>query len=300
MIQSMLEDLKATFKYGHMVNRLIVLNVIVFVIVNLVYAFSPQPELEGSVYYFIRNNLAISSELMTLLVKPWTFITHMFMHKGFWHILWNMLLLLWFGRIVGDLLGDKRVLPIYIYGGLFGGVIYVLSAHLPGYGVGIGSFAMGASAAVMAMVVAAAVAAPEYYMRLLLIGNVQIKYIALALVFMDIIGIGGHSNVGGHFAHLGGAFFGGFFVYQLRNGYDLSIGFNKFIDMISNRNEEVKKERSPLKVSHRAVNKKTTTTTETAKDDQERIDAILDKINAQGYEKLSDEEKQFLFIASKK
>lgn len=305
MLQSIKDDIKKTFQHGNMVNKLLIANISVFVIVILFKVFM-QP-FDG-VYEAVLRNLQISSDPVKALLKPWTFITHMFLHVGVWHIVWNMILLYWFGKIVGDLIGDSKVLSIYIYGGLVGGLIFILYFNLTG--VAGAGYAHGASAAVMAMVMVAALVAPDYNMRLLLIGDVKIKYIALAMIILDLAGTAGDSNTGGHFAHLGGVFFGWFFVYSLRSGNDLSIGLNKLIAK-GRSLFETKKEvapKSPLKVKYKAKNfassaRRSKGTRKSDNDNlpfQEKLDAILEKIKAKGYENLSDEEKEFLFQASKK
>jgi hypothetical protein len=163
--------------------------------------------------------------------------------------------------------------------------------------------AIGASAAVMATVIAAAVIAPDYKIRLILIGPISIKYIAVVLLVVDLIGTTGMDNTGGHFAHLGGALFGWFFASNLKRGNDLSIGFNRFMERLTGFFKgEPRKKRSNLKVSHKSRSKtgrKKETKSKAEKDMQARVDEILDKINEKGYDQLTEEEKEFLFLASK-
>jgi len=305
MLQSIKDDIKKAFQYGNMVNKLLIANLAVFVIAILLPVFL-QP-FDG-VYDAILRNLQISSDPLKVLLKPWTLITHMFLHIGVWHIVWNMILLYWFGRIVGDLIGDNKILPIYIYGGLVGALIFIVYFNLIGEGT-LG-YAHGASAAVMAMVMVAALVAPDYNIRLILLGDIKIKYIALAMIILDLAGTAGDSNTGGHFAHLGGVFFGWYFVYAMRAGNDLSVGFNRLIDKFKSLFEpkkEVAPRRSPLKVKYKAKdfasNTKSKGSRRSDNDNlpfQEKLDGILEKIKAKGYDNLSDEEKEFLFQASKK
>jgi membrane associated rhomboid family serine protease len=294
MFRSIWEDIKEMLRNGTMLTRLIIINIIVFVLIGVLVRYLLAPA-----YPTILNYLALSSDVLWNLKHPWVFITHMFMHAGVYHILWNMLLYYWFGTIVGDLVGDRKILPLYIYGGLLGAVIYLLSANLilPAH---TGSQAIGASAAVMAAIIAATVISPDYKIRLILIGPVSIKYIAVVLLIIDLIGTTGMSNTGGHFAHLGGALFGWFFASNLKKGNDLSAGFNRFLDQLKNIFSSSLKKKSSLKVSHK--NKKRVPKIPKASDDemQKRVDKILDKINEMGYDQLTDEEKEFLFIASKK
>ena len=294
MFRSIYEDIQNTFRSGNMIHRIILINVGIWIAINLLYVFTAHSGV-GSLYHEVLRNTALASEISTAIKKPWTLLTHMFLHKGFWHILWNMLLLLWFGRIVGDLIGDKKILPLYLYGGLFGALIYMLAIN--------NGLAQGASAAVMAVVVAAAVVAPDYIMRLILIGDIKIKYIALVIVFLDVIGTAGNVNTGGHYAHLGGAAFGWIYISLMRQGLDLSVSFNSLYEKIL---EFFNKFRSPqkshLKVRYKA-NQKQDRKPNRRSDDlsfQDRLDRILDKIKQEGYDNLTDDEKEFLYQASKK
>ena len=319
MLQSIWDDVKREFSYGNMVTRIIIINIIIFVVVNLTDLFlyignggKPSPFYDTFLHFF-----CMSSDWKFLLTHPWGIFTSMFLHEGFWHILWNMLFMYWFGRIVSDFIGNQRILPIYLLGGIAGGIMYFATANLLPYGEMGGRFALGASGAVMAIVVAAGAIAPDYIMRLLFIGDVKLKYIVAVLVFLDLILIPKGGNTGGHFAHLGGAAFGWFFVFQLRNGNDWSAPVNNVLDTISNffRSLFSGNRGSRPKVVYRNPNRTATRSRsrssrqdnrgEAASDSnnkayQERLDAILDKIKKSGYESLSKEEKEFLFNASKK
>jgi len=314
MFESIWNDVKREFSYGNMVTRIIIFNVVVFIAINilkLVLFISNGGQLP-EVYHTILHFFCMSSDWQFFLTHPWGLITSMFLHEGFWHILWNMLFLYWFGRIVGDFIGNQRILPIYLLGGIAGGILYFASANLlPN--LPMGSFALGASAGVMAIVVAAGAISPDYIMRLLFIGDVKLKYIVAVLVFLDLIVIPDGGNTGGHIAHLGGAFFGWFFVFQLRNGSDWSRPVNTIIDSISNFFKGLfsgERPRRKPKVAYRNPDRpksrpKRSSKGEAASDSnskahQEKLDDILDKIKESGYESLTAEEKEFLFNASKK
>jgi len=292
-----------------MINRLIVINVSVFVILNLIKVFTSFSEGGLAFYAGLLNNIAIPADLKTLVFKPWTLITHMFVHEGFFHILWNMLLLMWFGRIFGDFVGDRRVLSFYFLGGFAGAFLFVAGAQTGIWGY---ENAIGASAAVMAFIVGSAFLSPDYTMHLLFLGPVKLKYIALAMVFLDFISVNGH-NSGGHLAHLGGAFLGMGYVQALRSGTDMTSGLNKFFDSILDwydrsfgKKEEKEYVKSPKKAKMTVSYGRGTRQTDDSPvfdDDlsfQEKVDTILDKIKDQGYDQLSEEEKEFLFKASKK
>ena len=315
MLQSIWDDVKREFSYGNMVTRIIIVNVAVYVVVNIVWIIArisnqwTTPEWYNSFMQFFM----MSSDWLHNLTHPWVIITSMFLHEGFWHILWNMLFMYWFGRIVGDFIGNQRILPLYLLGGILGGIVYFLSVNLLPYGGAGAHYALGASAAVMAIVVAAGAIAPDYVMRLLFLGDVKLKYIVAVLVFIDLIGMAGDINTGGHFAHLGGAAFGWLFVYQLRNGSDWSAPVNKLLDTISDSFKNLFSGRrggrpkvvyrNPNRNANRNRSQASKQRGEAASDNknyQERLDGILDKIKKSGYDSLSKEEKEFLFNASKK
>ena len=172
MFKSILDDVKRQFSYGNMVTRLIIINVAVFIFINILWIilYHGNAGVVPKFYTDFIHFFAISSSFWQIITHPWSIITNMFMHEGFWHILWNMLFLYWFGRIVGDLIGDQRhILPLYILGGIAGVVAFVGSANLLEYSYGGGGpyYALGASAGVMAIVVGSGFLAPEYNIRLL-------------------------------------------------------------------------------------------------------------------------------------
>lgn len=311
MLRSIWEDVKREFGYGNMVTRIIIINVAVFVLVNVLkivlYLFN-----SGEVPSFFRDFIyffSMSSDWKHILTHPWVIITSMFLHEGFWHILWNMLFMYWFGRIVGDFIGNQRVLPIYLLGGITGGILYFISANVGPLSGDGASYALGASAGVMAIVAASGAIAPDYVMRLLFLGDVKLKYIVLALIFLDFIGIANNMNTGGRVAHIGGALFGWLFVRQLREGNDFSQPVNNILDRISGFFGSLRDKGKPRKgprVVYRSTSKARHSRKGHASTDQEdlshqeRLDSILDKIKDTGYDSLSKEEKEFLFNASKK
>lgn len=306
MLQSIWDDIKQEFGYGNMIKRIIIVNLAVYVVVNLIWVVivGAYPDFyQGMIRFF-----SMSASLKHILLHPWVVFSHMFLHEGFFHILWNMLFLFWFGRIFGDLLGDRRVLPLYLLSGLGGALFFFLSAKfgaIPG-----DSYALGASAAVLGILVAAGMTAPNYEMRLLFFGNVKLKWIVAALVFMNVLSTRGMTNVGGAWGHLGGIAVGFAFAYFLQRGTDLTRPVTGVLDRITDfidglrrsrarssrpgpraaftRGRRVKKQGG----SHHSDNQR-------GPDHQERLDAILDKIKERGYQGLSKEEKDFLANASK-
>lgn len=285
-------------KTGNMLTKIIIVNLIVSVVFIIVKAFLQyNPAAQNSFVQFF----AIPGDPIKLLFKPWTIFTHMFVHTGFFHLIFNMLFLYWFGRIVGDLLGDRRILPLYLLGGLAGAISYVL-AHILFPEI-VGPYALGASAAVLAILATAGATAPDYIMRFIIIGDVKLKFVVLVAIIIDIMGIANMDNTGGHIAHMGGALFGMLFVRQLREGVDMTEPVNNLITKVKDLfsgNSTPKKKKSPLKVRHKSVRKSGKGQQKSDVSHQEKLDNILDIIKEKGYESLTDEEKEFLFQASKK
>jgi membrane associated rhomboid family serine protease len=310
MFQSIWDDVKREFQYGNMVTRLIIVNCIVFILVNLVKLILRFPDpLNPIPYDTFLHFFSMPASITHLLTHPWAIITAAFLHQDFGHILWNMLAFFWFGRVVGDLLGNHRILPLYLLGGITGNLVFFFVANV----LNIGSFALGASAAVTAMLACAALIAPDYIFNILLVGPVKLKYIALVLLFLDVVAIANNYNAGGSFAHLGGAAMGFFFVYSLRKGIDLGKPINLIItsisDLFNGKNKKTFTYQKGEKEYARTEKKQQTTTQKGNKasdteggaiSEQERLDIILDKIKQKGYDSLTQDEKEFLFNASKK
>lgn len=295
MFGSIIEEIKSTFRSGNTVTKLITINGLIFVFFILFEAFSfnyqtkQNSTLFTTIFY---DFLAIPGSAGELLYKPWTLISYMFLHGGFMHFLFNMLWLYWFGRITGDLLGDRRILPLYILGGLAGAVVFVFlySAILSGNV----SPMIGASAAVMAVVFAAGATSPDYIIRLLFIGPVKLKYIVAVVLLLDIIGTMG-SNAGGAFAHIGGGLIGLLYVYQLRQGRDIGAWISKIADVMSGNFSWSSDKKPKMTVIHRSpkLSKKKPVV------QNKNVDAILEKIKKNGLESLTEEEKEILYQASK-
>lgn len=316
MFRALKDDIVRTYHRGNMVTQLIFLNIGVFVVLLL-----SKTILQGfDIGFFdkVVHVLSISSEWKHIFLHPWSFITANFMHLGFFHLLFNMMGLYVFGVIVGDLIGDRHVLPIYILGGIVAGFAFFLSALVMPFGQNGTVYALGASGGVMAIAAAAATLAPEFKISLMLFGRVQLKYVVLALVVLDLVGLGKNINTGGSIAHIGGLLFGFLYIYSIRNGQDIGAPFNTAINNIRSVFVFKRKPKSTLTYSKRSPKPKkkshlTVVKTATKKIKrqpiievegmdkatfQEHLDAILDKIKATGYDSLTREEKEFLFKAS--
>jgi membrane associated rhomboid family serine protease len=267
------------------------------VLVSLVFAFIGVLfwlfNVNFDLAYFIGNWLAVPSDPLKALYKPWTFITYQFMHAGLLHILFNMIILFWSGRIFREFLGNRRLLSTYFLGGISGAIIYILAYNFFPALATRESIMVGASASVFAILVGIATLVPNYQVFFIFIGPVRLKYIVLVLIILDILRLSS-PNAGGHFAHLGGAFYGYLFVSMLDKGKDIGAWCDNLIDRISALFAGSSNTGSSFKVHH---NKKAKQDKRGV--DQAEIDKILDKIAASGYSSLSAKEKDTLFRASK-
>ena len=303
MFDSIWEDAKREYRMGNMVTRIIMICVSVFFAVALLDVIAKGiPDTGISTYRTFIEYLSMPGSGWQLLKQPWSLVTHMFLHEGFWHMLWNMVWLYMFGRIMGDLLGDRRVLPLYLLSGFSGAMVFFFYAMIFTSG---GGYALGASAAVSGIIMAAAVTAPDYMIRLVLLGNIPIKYIAAFKILLDILSLGA-DNTGGSVAHLGGIAFGWFFVFQLRKGVDLTEPMQNWIFTIKNwfsndgkktKQQSKRKEQSrkSMKVVHQQERKSSRRVKSAPEDDMQlKMDRILDKINEKGMSGLTDEERDFL------
>lgn len=292
------DDIKNQYKSGSALIKLIFINVGVFLLIHiagiLLWLFNIP---NGTVQ--IVKWLALPADFNQIVFKPWTILSYMFLHEQLMHIFFNMLVLYFGSRIFLQFLNEKKLVVTYLLGGLTGGLLYILTFNLfPVFkGIMPVSIALGASASVMAILVAAATYVPNFVVRLIFLGNVKLKYIAMVYVALDVLSIP-KENAGGHIAHIGGALFGFVFIQQLKKGRDFTIGFAKFLDGIKN----LFKPRKKMKVVYKK-NAKTRNDYDynaQKKANQQKIDEILDKISKSGYDSLSKEEKAILFEQSKK
>lgn len=289
------DDIRNTFRKGSNLTKLIYINVGVFLLLALVSGLGfllDNPAISGKSLEI----LAVPASLNNLLVKPWTLITYMFTHKEFWHILFNMLWLYWFGGIFLEYLDQRKLVAVYLLGGISGAVVYILSFNIfPVFtGMVAESVAIGASASVMAIVIATASYVPDYTVTLFLLGRIKIKYLALA-IFVLTTAVDFSVNSGGKLAHIGGALFGYLYTLNLKRGRDFGSGINRIIDFFVT----LLKPRPKLKVTHRKPADDFEYNRMKA-EHQAAINRILDKISKGGYDSLTKEEKDLLFRESQK
>ena len=279
---------------------LITVNLVVFVLfqfVSVIYYFSLPKDIADE--RFMRDiyvNLAIPGTFKEFIRKPWTLITHMFYHKGIWHIIGNMLWLWMFGYIFHDLTGNKKIIPLFIYGAVGGAIAFMLAYNFIPMLRAIDATAVGASAGIMAIVVATTMIAPDYRIFPMINNGIPLWVLTAIYLIIDLALIAGN-NTGGHIAHLAGGFTGFLFIFSMRRGSDWSIGINRFFDWVNNLfNPDKPKKKAKEELFYKSERKPYTRTPNLS---QQRVDEILDKINIHGFNSLTPEEKDLLKKASK-
>ncbi len=302
--QNPLDDIKRFFRQGSALSVLILVNIALWVLVQaakVIFFFYNAPD-AVTVDTMIMHGLALPAYVPALSMKPWTMLTYMFLHFDIWHILFNMLWLYWFGRIFLEFLPSRQIVWIYFLGGISGGLVYVFAFNaFPVFAAIVPvSYALGASASVMAIVTAIAVYVPNYTIQLFLIGKLKIIYLAIILFVFDFFMIPS-GNAGGHLAHIGGALFGAMYImiYRWSKQTARTDGrhdfFKNFTNRFRNRDRKAyewgQAHTRPVSDEEYNVKKRET---------QKRVDEILEKISKGGYDCLTMEEKEFLFKTSNK
>jgi membrane associated rhomboid family serine protease len=288
-MNNIIDDLKRHYKFGGMAQRLIYWNIACF-LVSLVFFY----QFKVGAFDF-PNWIALSSEPAIFIRKPWTLLTYAFFHDGFGHIFFNMIVLNFSSTLFLTFFNQKQLLGLYVLSAIFAGLAFVFGYYL----LNITAPIVGASGAIMAILVATTTYSPLMNVRLLLIGNVKLWHITLVIIIIDLMQIR-LDNSGGHIAHLAGAFFGFVFIKLLENGTDLSTIVSSVIDFFVNLFR--KSPSTPFKKVHKNYKKpseKPTSRIVTKDKTQQQIDEILDKISRSGYDCLTKEEKEFLFKAGK-
>ncbi len=264
---------------------LIILNVAMFVLLWVIILSSNAMGVKGN---FTMQWLCVPSVPSMFLGRCWTAVTYMVTHYGFLHLLFNMLWLFWFGRLLMTTLSDRHLLWLYIGGGVFGALLYIAGqATFPASGPS--AYLCGASAAVLSIMTATAIRTPNLTMNLLLFGEVKLKWIALVCILLTIAGVGGGS-AGSQAAHIGGVIFGAAFVLALKSGYDVSkktTGLKKAAQTISRINVT----RDGNAVAKAASGRL---------GDPARLDELLDKIRLSGYQSLTAAERRELNALSQR
>ena len=301
---SIIDNIKAGFARGTLLVRLIYLNVAVFLLVHLVAVILTLWNIHPTAWMAY---IDLPSDIGELLHRPWTLLTYMYVHYDVWHILFNMLWFYWFGNIFLQYFTPKQMGGLYLLGGLAGALFYVAAYNIFPYFADKQGMMCGASAAIMAVVLAITVRVPDYKVNLLFLGAVSLKYIAAVTILIDLFSMTS-ANAGGHIAHIGGAVMGILFTQFWKRGKDLTRPVNAVIDAIVTlfSRPRFKVHRQP----HTASSHSTASSHRRPESDyeynarkkreMEEIDTILDKIKKSGYSALTEEEKKRLFDAGKK
>ena len=262
--------------------KLIVINILFFalpyLINGIIFLFGQQTLIN-------LNFLKLSPELSKIIVQPWSIVTYSFIHGGFGHILWNMLLLYFSSLFFFNLFSKQKFINTYFLGVILGGILFVLSYYIFPVFKGLNVNLIGSSAGVMAVIIFICTYTPDQEIRILFF-NLKLKYIGIILITINVIQLPS-GNAGGNIAHIGGALFGFLYAFNLKKGIDIAYSFENFLNYFSKLFIVEKKE------------KKYTNTNTNSNSKQKKIDEILDKINKSGYDSLTKEEKDFLFKAGK-
>ncbi len=285
-MSNIIDDLKQQYKFGGITQRLIYWNIACFIVSYVIF---------GLLQIDFLSFVSLSSNPADLLWKPWSILSYSFFHSDFIHIFFNLIVLHFSGQLFLTFFTQKQLLGLYLLSALFSGAVFVVAFYL----MEVVSPIVGASGAIMAILVATTVYQPLMNLRLMLIGNVKLWHVTVVVLLIDVMQLR-LENSGGHIAHLAGAFFGFVFIKFLQNGTDLSKIVSNLFDFFVNL--FTKTESKPFKKVHRNYQKPVSKPASriVSKDKtQQQIDEILDKISKSGYDCLTKEEKEFLFKAGK-
>jgi len=287
------DEIKLSFKNGTYLTKLIYINIAIWVIVRLVFV---GYSLSGSDGSLMLSWLALPASFDLFITRPWTIFSYMFLHFELLHILFNVLWLYWFGKIFLEYHSQQKLLSLYIIGGFSGGVAFMLAYNwLPVFHERIiNSQLLGASASVIAIVIAIAVYVPNHLIHLAFIGPVKIKWIAFVSVLLYVISLSG-DNAGGNFAHLGGAVWGWIYMSQLMTGRNITGRFDRITDTFFSWFRIRRK----LKIKYNSANPDYDYNRKKVSQ-QNEINQVLDKIGKSGYDSLTFEEREILFKMGRK
>lgn len=293
------EDIKHRFRSGNSITQLMVVNASVFALINLVLLVAYFDRSGNSWLHRIPEDLtlAATSSPVGMLYRPWSLVTHMFTHIGFGHFLFNMIALYTMGQVFVSIRGSKSLIVVYLLGGFVGYLFFALAFNfIPAFASRYQNYVLGASAAVMAVTTAAATLKPRQHIFLFGAMRLELRWLAVILVLLDLASVRTGVNSGGHIGHLGGAFLGYFYARQIIKGKDMGSWFSNLLSRMSSwfggSRMRVVTNNGRAKTDEQFNIEK--------KERQKRIDEILDKISRSGYDSLSKEEKEFLFRNSQR
>lgn len=284
------DSVKAFFNQKSALSRLMLINISIWIICLFISVFTWLFNISD--ISFVTKLFAVPADISSLAEKPWSIFTYMFLQEEFWHLFFNMLMLYYGGQIFLQFFSQKQLLLTYIFGGLVGALFFILAFNaFPVFeNTKTYAFALGSSASVLSILIAAATYQPEYRLNLFLLGQVKMKWIAIIFVVIDLLSIP-KGNSGGHIAHLGGALWGFLYAYLLKKDFDFYLIFKRKARIkVKTRNAHNYHQRPKTDEQYNAERAQ----------EQEETDKILEKIAKNGYSSLSEKEKEFLFRQSKK
>ena len=275
-------NLFKTIKNNNYLNNIIYINVMVFIMINFYYVLIFLFKTETKLIFY----LGLSANLDLLSNKPWSILTYMFVHEDLLHLIINLCWLYFGGKIFINYLNSRDLLSTYIMGGLSGAAIYMLSFNIfPVFEVvKMNSLAIGASASVLAVLFASATYTPNFPINIFFSKSIKLKHIAMLAIMIDILSIP-EGNSGGHIAHIGGGLYGFLYVYLKKYNINSNYLIDNILFFLKRRNNQFiySKKENDYEYNYRKKN------------EQKRIDSILDKVSQSGYDSLSKEEKDTLF-----
>jgi membrane associated rhomboid family serine protease len=299
MERTLKDQLVYQWNYGGVTVRLIAVNAIVYLAIQLITVLARllSPESTSDVHEWLHLLFALPTDLSSFIRSPWTLFTSIFSHFSFLHFLMNMLFLYFTGKLFESFFDRKRLVATYLIGGIVGGIVELLAHQIfPALQMET-SVIVGASGSVMALFVAVAIYRPNLQVNLFGLFPIRLIFLALLFVMIDFLSLG-NKDATAHFAHLGGAIIGFFSVKNPTRSSNIITWFIGRYDQICKRRNTsftVKKggkSRSTSFKSDEEYNME-------KKQNQAKTDAILDKIAKSGYESLTKAEKEFLFKQSK-
>lgn len=284
---------------GNSLVLLIILNVIVFIFLSFIkIIYITNNSTEGVFQAQVLNLMTVPGPPQVFAARPWTLLSYMLVHNGIWELITSMLWLWGFGRIFQDLTGNKKLIPVYLYGALAGSVFFLLSVNLiPALRENVNSAVplSGAGPALMAIAIATTTLAPGYR----IFPMINIPLWALTAVFVILrIGTVGPGNFGHIAALAAGGLIGFVFIWQLQKGNDLGQWMSDFVNWIDDLFNPKKKHVQDIPSKQLFYKSNQKPFKKTPHVTQQRIDDLLDKIHNKGYNALSEEEKEFLKKAS--
>ncbi|WP_445756442.1 rhomboid family intramembrane serine protease [Polaribacter sp.] len=280
-----LKNLKSKFDSGTIVEKLIYINIFIFLFTLFISVFQNLFKNDSN---FLIQWFSLDASTDSLITKPWSLISYGFLHESFIHIIFNLIALYFIGNLFIDYFTQKQLFTFYLLGTFFGGLFYLFSQNYFPLFEGKTTTLIGASAGISTIFIGISTYMPNFELKIRFIGFVKLWYLAAIWVSLDVLGLTGE-NAGGHFAHLGGSIFGFLYINKVRNR-KFNI-FKKLFSIFSPKNK-------PLKTVYKSTNN-TKKNSNTKDFTQKKIDIILDKISKSGYDTLTKEEKEILFKQGK-